>query len=244
MKRYLGMVLLCGLALGQQSEPYKDPSLPPHERSLDLLGRMNLEEKVAQMWQPIPDEVRVDGKLDPNKAREVVALRGAGSFLSLSGDDTVALQEIARKETRLGIPLLFGTDAIHGHAFFPRGTIFPMPLALSTSWNPELIQETTALTARELRASGVHWDFAPILDVARDPRFGWWKASVKIHIWWEFWARRLFVAIKLPKTTFGLWPPPSTSWVTPKLWVAGIIRPPISRSVPCKRFSCPLSKMR
>ena len=172
VKRYLGMVLLCGLALGQQPEPYKDPSLPPHERSLDLLGRMNLEEKVAQMWQPIPDEVRVDGKLDPNKARDVVALRGAGSFLSLSGDDTVALQEIARKETRLGIPLLFGIDAIHGHTFFPRGTIFPMPLALSTSWNPELIQETTALTARELRASGAHWDFAPILDVARDPRFG------------------------------------------------------------------------
>ncbi len=77
------------------------------------------------------------------------------------------LQEIATKETRLGIPLLFGYDVIHGHR-----TIFPVPLGEACSWNLELMRESARLAAKEAAASGLNWTFSPMVDIARDPRWG------------------------------------------------------------------------
>jgi len=75
-------------------------------------------------------------------------------------------------ETRLKIPLLLGKDAIHGHALYPNGTVFPMPLGLASSWDEELLERIGTVTAAEMVATGVNWNFSPIFDVARDARWG------------------------------------------------------------------------
>lgn len=143
-------------------EAYKDKSLSTEKRCDDLLRRMTLEEKVGQMMQlPANHEGNMD-KLEP---------MNIGSFLHCTGDMMRELQERAEK-TRLAIPLLFGIDAIHGHCFDPRGTVFPTQLGISCSWNRALIKEMGAVTAREVRANGIHWTFSPVLCVGRDPRWG------------------------------------------------------------------------
>jgi beta-glucosidase len=140
---------------------YKDPTKPIEERVRDLLGRMTLEEKIGQMCQ-------MNGREDAGKwLRE----HHVGSFLHMLGEETRQLQELAEK-SRLGIPLLFGIDAIHGHAFYPTATIFPTQLGLSCSWNPELVEEIGKITAKEAACTGVHWTFSPVLGVARDLRWG------------------------------------------------------------------------
>ena len=140
---------------------YKDAGRPVEERVEDLLGRMTLEEKVGQMCQ-------LDGREEPQRAlRE----KHAGSFLHVMGEVTHRLQKLA-EGSRLGIPLLFGIDAIHGHAFWPAATVFPTQLGLSCSWNPALVEEIGRITAREASYTGVHWTFSPVLGTARDLRWG------------------------------------------------------------------------
>jgi beta-glucosidase len=140
---------------------YKDPQRPVDERVEDLLSRMTLEEKAGQMCQ-------MNGQNEPERwVRE----KQVGSLLHVMGDITNEMQKLA-EESRLGIPIIFGIDAIHGHAFCPEGTVFPTPLALSCSWNPELIEEIGRITAREVTATGLHWTFSPVLGVARDLRWG------------------------------------------------------------------------
>ncbi len=141
--------------------PYKDPNLPIDARVEDLLRRMTLEEKVGQMLQ-------LDGRVEPEKnLRE----KHAGSFLQILGEDTVAVTKLAR-ESRLGIPLLLGVDAIHGHSFWRGATIFPTQLAMACTWNEELIEEMAIVTAREMRGTGVSWTFSPVLCLTRDLRWG------------------------------------------------------------------------
>ncbi len=140
---------------------YKDPQRSIEERVEDLLGRMTLEEKVGQMCQ-------LDGRKEPERwLRE----RHLGSFLHVMGEVTNELQKLA-EQSRLGIPIIFGIDAIHGHAFWPTATVFPTQLGLSCSWNPELIEEIGSITAREASHTGVHWTFSPVLGTARDLRWG------------------------------------------------------------------------
>jgi beta-glucosidase len=156
----------------ERIKPHLNPELSVEERAEDLIKRMTLEEKVGQLWQVNPDDIRSEGKFDGEKARKVIVDLGAGSFLSIAGEELYALQRIAVEETRLGIPIIFGIDAIHGHALYPGATVFPMPLALSCSWNETLLEEIGKTTAREVEATGPRWTFAPIMDVARDPRWG------------------------------------------------------------------------
>ena len=141
--------------------PYQDANRPISERVKDLLGRMSLAEKAGQMCQ-------MNGRDDA----ETWALEHyVGSFLHMLEEETNALQRLAAK-TRLGIPILFGIDAIHGHAFWPTSTVFPTQLALSCTWNPELVEEVGRITATEASHTGVHWTFSPVLGVARDLRWG------------------------------------------------------------------------
>src|SRR6185503_377996 len=91
-----------------------------------------------------------------------------GSILNAAGaKDTNELQRIAVERSRLGIPLLFGVDVIHGWR-----TTFPIPLALAASWNPDLVQQTARVAAQEASAEGIRWTFSPMVDIARDPRWG------------------------------------------------------------------------
>jgi beta-glucosidase len=129
-----------------------------------LLERMTLEEKIGQLTQ-IGGIAFIPDKLTPE---ERIRRGQAGSILWVN--DPVAinrLQRIAVEESRLKIPLIFGLDVIHGFR-----TIFPMPLALASSWDMRFIERVQAAAAREARAAGIQWTFAPMVDIARDPRWG------------------------------------------------------------------------
>ncbi|HLP75746.1 MAG TPA: glycoside hydrolase family 3 N-terminal domain-containing protein, partial [Candidatus Paceibacterota bacterium] len=143
-------------------EPYEDPCLPIEQRVTDLLGRMTQAEKIGQLWQrPL-----ADAKDD----RALLVKGEPGSYLGVDmGGPGVrnSLQRVAVEESRLGIPLIFGYDTIHGFR-----TVFPTPLALSCAWDPALQERTSAIAARESKAAGVDWTFAPMVDIARDPRWG------------------------------------------------------------------------
>lgn len=142
-------------------EIYKDPSRPIEERVEDLLRRMTLDEKIGQMCQ-----YSCAGPTD--RVKELVRKGLAGSLLNLTGVESVnEIQRIAVQETRLGVPLLLGLDVIHGYR-----TIFPIPLALASSWDAEVVRRVAEIAAREASAEGVRWTFAPMLDIARDPRWG------------------------------------------------------------------------
>jgi beta-glucosidase len=132
-----------------------------------LLARMTLAEKVGQLTQ-------YAGEWDPTGPRMTPAgderiRRGeVGSFLSVFGAHaTRRLQRIAVEESRLGIPLLFAQDVIHGFR-----TVFPVPLAEASSFDPQAVEEASRIAAAEAAAHGLHWTFAPMVDVARDPRWG------------------------------------------------------------------------
>lgn len=144
---------------------YKNPALSHEERAQDLLSRMTLEEKAGQMLQIPYSEISAED------AVEWVEKRFAGSFLHVLGEEAQRLQDRAMK-TRLGIPLMFGIDAIHGHALYNGATVFPSQLGMSCSWNPELIRQMGRVTGREVSADGLHWTFSPVLCIGRDLRWG------------------------------------------------------------------------
>src|SRR5690554_137494 len=143
---------------------YKDPSFSAAERAEDLLKRMSLEEKVGQMLQ-------ANGNDKDNPPEKLIKEKHIGTFLHMFGDRCLELQEKAL-ETRLGIPILFVIDAIHGHSFCQEAVIFPTQIGMSSSWNPELLEEVAKITAIEVALTGVHWTFSPVLCLARDPRWG------------------------------------------------------------------------
>jgi beta-glucosidase len=142
-------------------------SAQTHPSAKDLLKQMTLEEKVAQLSQlpgfPIPEFAQQVGKPE-----DVIRKYGAGSVLWVSEPKEInRLQHIAVDESRLHIPILFGLDVIHGYH-----TIFPAPIAMASSWDPKLVEAAQTVAAREARASGIAWTFAPMLDIARDARWG------------------------------------------------------------------------
>jgi beta-glucosidase len=136
----------------------------PKTRAVELLACMTLAEKAAQMMQ-IPANLLTDAEA------EAWAMRGAGSFLHTLGERAAHLQKIAR-ESRLGIPLLFGIDAVRGHALKNGATLFPSPLAMACAWDKEQMEAVGRATAAEVAADGLHWTFAPLLCIARDLRWG------------------------------------------------------------------------
>ncbi len=145
--------------------PYQNPEMTPVQRTNDLLSRMTLDEKVGQMIQ-VAANVTERKEID-----EWIVKKGAGSILHVMGKESQEMQKLAMK-TRLGIPLLFGIDAIHGHALHNGATVFPSQLAMSCSWNPQLVEKAGRITAREVAADGLHWAFSPVLCVGRDLRWG------------------------------------------------------------------------
>lgn len=145
-------------------EDYRNPTLPPMQRAQSLLAEMTLEEKIGQMTQIAYNEVTAEEAM-------AWAQKGAGSFLHVVGDTARVLQKEAC-ETRLGIPVLFGIDAVRGHALNPAATVFPTQLAAACGWNRTLVAEMGRATAREVAADGLHWTFSPLLCLARDTRWG------------------------------------------------------------------------
>lgn len=128
-----------------------------------LLKKMSLEEKIAQLNQ-VSGATFFPGP----KGEDIIRKTGAGSVLWLNDTKEFnRLQKIAVEESPSGIPILFALDVIHGYR-----TIFPVPLAMASSWDPEVAERAQTVAAREARASGLHWTFGPMLDIARDARWG------------------------------------------------------------------------
>jgi beta-glucosidase len=145
--------------------PASSAQTPPNARA--LLRQMTLEEKIAQLSQlpgsPVPEFTEQVGNPE-----DVVRKYGAGSVLWVSEPKEInRWQHIAVDESRLHIPILFGLDVIHGYH-----TIFPAPIAMASSWDPKMVEAAQTVAAREARAVGIAWTFAPMVDIARDARWG------------------------------------------------------------------------
>jgi beta-glucosidase len=161
---------------------YLDASLPAERRAELLLAQLSLDDKIGQMCQYVgetnsptaenADEV-VGYALALADKVELIRSGRVGSFLKVPGAlEANYLQEVAAS-TRLGIPLLIGTDAIHGHGMdLAEATIFPSPISFASAFDVDLARRIAASTAREMRATGFHWTFSPNVDVVRDPRWG------------------------------------------------------------------------
>ena len=128
---------------------------------------MTLDEKIGQLNLVTPGGA-VTGSVVSKDVDDKIRKGLVGGLFGITGPSTVRqAQEIAVKNSRLHIPLLFGLDVIHGHR-----TIFPIPLGLSCSWDTTLIEQSAAIAAKEATADGLNWAFSPMVDIARDPRWG------------------------------------------------------------------------
>lgn len=149
------IILIAMVAMVVACQP-KDPV----ERQIDgLLSQMTLEEKIAQMTQVC------GGKISDDIAEQI--RNGAGSMLNSVGAEADYYQRIAVEESRLGIPMIFARDVIHGFR-----TIFPIPLGQAATFDPAIVEEGARIAAEEAIQAGLRWTFSPMVDVARDPRWG------------------------------------------------------------------------
>lgn len=145
---------------------YEDPAQPVEKRVADLIAQMSLEEKIGQLHQTTWDVGAEKIYKDQIERGDMGSLLGGGEIIE-SPIHRNALQRFAVEGTRLGIPMIFGHDSIHGFR-----TIFPIPLAQACAWEPELFERTQRISARETAAGGNDWTFAPMVDLGRDPRWG------------------------------------------------------------------------
>ena len=161
----------------------------------DLISKMTLEEKIGQLNQ-------ISSAGEVGKLKELIKKGKVGSLIMartcFAGSDEGGiagveyfkeLQRIAVEESRLGIPMIFGRDVIHGHH-----TVYPLPLAMASSFNDELVKTAYRDIASEAALDHIHWTFTPMLDLSRDPRWGdALKAPEKIRIsaaeWQQLWSR-------------------------------------------------------
>ncbi|MFN5181508.1 MAG: glycoside hydrolase family 3 N-terminal domain-containing protein [Bacteroidota bacterium] len=151
-----------------------------------LISKMSIEEKVGQMTQLNLDVIskgevynlKEPHELDEAKLRKAIVEYKVGSILNCGGHTYTKehwyeiihrIQELATKETKLKIPILYGIDAIHGVNYTVGATLFPQPLAQAATWNPQLAEQAAAITAYEVRTSGIPWNFSPVLDIGRQP---------------------------------------------------------------------------
>src|SRR6058998_2621250 len=147
-----------------------------------LLKRMTLDEKVGQMTQlaigMIAKGRDQEIQIDPAKLDKAIVRYGVGSILNVAEQALTVdkwheiinqIQEIATKKTRLGIPVIYGIDSIHGANYVQGATLFPQEIGMAATWNPELMKRATEIAGMETRAAGIPWSFSPVLDIGRQP---------------------------------------------------------------------------
>ena len=133
----------------------------------NLMGKMTLQEKIGQLNLPVSGEI-VTGQAKSSDVAGKIRKGQVGGLFNVKGVENIReVQKIAIEQSRLKIPLLFGMDVIHGYE-----TVFPIPLALSCSWDMEAIKESARIAAKESSADGICWTFSPMVDICRDPRWG------------------------------------------------------------------------
>jgi beta-glucosidase len=188
MKKQTAVAVRARKAAPAQVAPaYKDAKQPSAKRVKDLLSRMTLEEKAAQMmcvWQSKAQTMLdAEGNFDLKKAKKSFrdgrglgqvgrpSDAGGGKKAREMAELTNAIQKFFLENSRLGIPVIFHEECLHGHAA-PDGTSFPQPIALGATFNPELVESLFTMTALEARLRGAHHALTPVVDVAREPRWG------------------------------------------------------------------------
>lgn len=133
----------------------------------NLMGKMTLQEKIGQLNLPVSGEI-VTGQAKSSDVAGKIRKGQVGGLFNVKGVENIReVQKIAVEQSRLKIPLVFGMDVIHGYE-----TVFPIPLALSCSWDMEAIKESACIAAKESSADGICWTFSPMVDICRDPRWG------------------------------------------------------------------------
>ena len=182
------LVTSCGIRAQENEVPMKKDEISTKVE--EILAQMTLEEKVGQMTQVTLDVIgkgkdRVSSyepfSLDRDHVKRAVGEYHVGSFLNAPNNRALTpekwhsvikeIQDINKEETRLGIPVIYGVDMIHGATYTAGATMFPQQIGQAASRNPDLVKRGAEITAYETRASGVHWNFSPVLDLGMDPRF-------------------------------------------------------------------------
>lgn len=159
----LWLFALMAIPLAAQSD--RDAKM--HEFIDNLMAKMTLHEKIGQLNLPVTGEI-VTGQAKSSNVAEKIRKGEVGGLFNLKGVEKIReMQKIAIEQSRLKIPLLFGMDVIHGYE-----TIFPIPLALSCSWDMSAIEQSARVAAVEASADGICWTFSPMVDICRDPRWG------------------------------------------------------------------------
>src|SRR5580700_6629819 len=165
----LVIAFACPLELVRAQVPAATPPLENPEteqRITKLLGEMTLEEKIGQLVH-FADSSTGPGAPHPD-SREQIARGNVGSLENITGAaETNALQKLAIEKSRRHIPLVFALDVIHGYR-----TIFPVPLAMASTWDPALVERAARIAAKEATSEGIRWTFSPMVDIARDARWG------------------------------------------------------------------------
>lgn len=165
-------MLAASLTLSASLASAAIPSTPAEQQKMDafitdLMSKMTLEEKLGQLNLPPSDDIVTGQTIDSNIGSAVARGEVGGTFNIKGADKIRSLQEIAVRKSRLGIPLLIGMDVIHGYE-----TVFPIPLALSCTWDLDAIERSARIAAKEMSAAGICWTFSPMVDISRDPRWG------------------------------------------------------------------------
>ena len=159
--------LMVAFGCSSEKDPiYKDASADIEARVNDLVNRMTLEEKILQLNQYVLGVNTVENNFG-EVVKDIPVEIGSLIYFNDHAEVRNAMQKKAMEESRLGIPILFGHDVIHGYR-----TTYPIPLALACSWNPELVRQASEVAAQEAYACGVNWTFSPMVSVSRDPLWG------------------------------------------------------------------------
>lgn len=151
---------------GAASKPEKNDDAKMNAFISKLMAKMTLQEKAGQLNQLVAEMATTGSHIKWNY-REEIKKGNVGSIFNSYGPEIKELQKLAVENTRLKIPLIFGHDVIHGHR-----TIFPIPLGESSSWDLPMMEKSARLAGKEASADGLHWTFAPMVDISRDPRWG------------------------------------------------------------------------
>ena len=133
----------------------------------DLMGKMTLQEKIGQLNLPVTGDIITGSSVSGDVVSKIKAGQVGGLFNMKGVQSIRALQEVAVKQSRLGIPLIFGMDVIHGYE-----TVFPIPFAMSMSWDMDAIRNAARISSVEATADGICWTFSPMVDICREPRWG------------------------------------------------------------------------
>ena len=166
MMRIKSMLITMAVALGALSAQAVDQAKMDQFIN-DLMGKMTLQEKIGQLNLPVTGDIITGSSVSGDVVGKIEAGQVGGLFNMKGVQSIRALQEVAVKQSRLGIPLIFGMDVIHGYE-----TVFPIPFAMSMSWDMDAIRNSARIAAIEATADGICWTFSPMVDVCREPRWG------------------------------------------------------------------------